>query len=173
MIDIRPKDVAALVPAWGLEKTLDFARKIRAQNPMWVRGNSRAMPLVRTGEVNVLFGPNFSTVLRAQEKGASQIAYTILEPVPTRLNEAEAVLNASSNPHAALLWLEFVTSPEGQALIDKHEPYGASILSPGSVQEKVTRGKKLSVIDWDHVTKIEEYQKKIIEAYGFPSVAKR
>jgi len=172
MVDIRPKDVAALVPAWGLEKTLDFARKIKDQKPMWVRGNSRAMPLVQTGEVNVLFGPNYSTVLRAQEKGAKLIAYTIVEPVPTRLNEAQAVLNASSNPHAGLLWLEFVTSPEGQQLIDKHEPYGASILSPGSVQAKVTRGKKLSVIDWDHVTKIEEYQKKIIEAYGFPRAAK-
>jgi len=172
MIDIRPKDVAALVPAWGLEKTLDFARKIKTQSPMWVRGNSRAMPLVQTGEVNVLFGPNYSTVLRAQEKGANLVAYKIIEPVPTRLTEAQAVLNTSSNPHAALLWIEFVTSPEGQELIDKHEPYGASILSPGSVQEKITRGKKLSVIDWDHVTKIEEYQKKIIEAYGFPRAQK-
>ena len=27
MLDIRPTEIAALVPAWGLEKTLDFARK--------------------------------------------------------------------------------------------------------------------------------------------------
>jgi len=33
--DIRPVAIAALVPAWGLEKTLDFARKIAAQQPFW------------------------------------------------------------------------------------------------------------------------------------------
>ncbi len=43
MLDIRPKDVAALVPAWGMEKTLDFARKLAAQKPVWIRGNSRAL----------------------------------------------------------------------------------------------------------------------------------
>ena len=93
--------------------------------------------------------------------------------MPTRLNEAQGILDAARHPHAALLWLEFVCSPEGQQLIDKHEPYGASILSPGSAQEKATRGMKLSVIDWDHVTKIEDYQKKIVEAYGFPRAEKR
>jgi ABC-type Fe3+ transport system substrate-binding protein len=167
ILDIRPKDVAALVPAWGLEKTVDFARKLAAQNPVWMRGNSRAMPMIQSGEYNLLFGPNFSTVLQAQEK-STKMGYKILEPVPTRLNEAQAVLNAAANPYAALLWLDFVSSPEGQTLIDQHEPYGASILSPGSFQEKVTKGLKLSIVDWEHVTKMEGYQKKIVEAYGFP-----
>ena len=27
VLDIRPKDISALVPAWGIEKTLDFARQ--------------------------------------------------------------------------------------------------------------------------------------------------
>jgi hypothetical protein len=84
--------------------------------------------------------------------------------VPTRLNEAQAILNAASNPYAALLWLE----PAGQMVIDQYEPYGASHLTAGSVQEKIVRGLKLSIVDWDHVTKMEDYQKKITEAYGFP-----
>ncbi len=41
--DIRPTEIAALVPAFGLEKTLDFARKIAAQDPIWVRGGSRTV----------------------------------------------------------------------------------------------------------------------------------
>jgi ABC-type Fe3+ transport system substrate-binding protein len=168
MLDLRPKDVAALIPAWGLEKTLDFASKLAAQKPVWVRGNSRAMPMVQSGETNFLFGPNYSSVLRAQDKGVGTLAHKIIEPVPTRLNEAQGILNTASHPHAALLWLEFVCSSEGQQLIDKHEPYGASILSPGSAQEKATRGLKLSMVDWDHVKEMEYYQKKIVEAYGFP-----
>lgn len=174
MVDIRPKDVAALVPAWGLEKTLDFARKLAAQKPVWVRGNSRAMPLLLTGEQTLLFGPNLASLLRAQEKDKTDsLAYKILEPVPARLNETQAVLNTASHPHAGLLWLEFLCSPEGQAILDKYEPYGASVLAAGSFQEKLTRGLKVSMVDWEHYTKMEDYQNKIVEAYGFPRADKQ
>ena len=63
MLDIRPKDLAALVPAWGIEKTVDFARKLAAQKPVWIRGNSRAMTMIQTGEYSTLFGPNIGTVM--------------------------------------------------------------------------------------------------------------
>jgi spermidine/putrescine-binding protein len=36
--DIRPKAFAALVPAWGLEKVLVYAKKLAAQDPIWTRG---------------------------------------------------------------------------------------------------------------------------------------
>ena len=174
MLDIRPKEVAALVPAWGLEKTLDFARKLAAQNPVWMRGNSRAMPLLLSGEQTFLFGPNLASVLRAQAKDKTDtLAYKLVEPVPARLNETQAVLNAATHPHAGLLWLEFLCSPEGQAVLDKYEPYGASVLATGSFQEKLTRGAKVSMVDWEHYTKMEDYQKKIVEAYGFPTAEKQ
>ena len=171
MLDIRPKDIAALVPAWGLERAVDFARKLVAQNPVWVRGSTRARTMLQSGEYNLLFGPNFAASLESSEKNPD-LTYKVIEPVPTRLNEAQAVLNAAANPYAGLLWLEFLCSPEGQKIIDQYEPYGASVLTPGSVQERAARGLKLSIIDWNHVTKIEEYQKKIVEAYGFPRVQK-
>jgi ABC-type Fe3+ transport system substrate-binding protein len=171
MLDIRPKDVAALVPAWGVEKAVEYARKLAAQKPVWIRGGSRALTMIQSGEYSTLFGPNLGTVMEMEKKDPN-IGLKILEPVPTRLNEAQAVLNAASNPYAGLLWLEFVTSPAGQALIDQHEPYGASYLTAGSVQEKIVRGLKLSVVDWNHVTKMEDYQKKITEAYGFPRADK-
>jgi len=174
MLDIRPKEVAALVPAWGLERTLDFARKLAAQNPVWVRGNTRAMPLLLSGEQTLLFGPNLASVLRAQAKDKTDtLAYQLVAPVPARLNETQAVLNAASHPHAGLLWLEFLCSPEGQAVLDKYEPYGASVLATGSFQEKLTRGAKVSMVDWEHYTKMEDYQKKIVEVYGFPTAEKQ
>jgi hypothetical protein len=38
---------------------------------------------------------------------------------------------------------------------------------PALSNKKVKRGLKPSLVDWDHVTKMEDYQKKITEAYGF------
>ena len=39
---------------------------------------------------------------------------------------------------------------------------------PGTVQEQAVREKKLSVVDWNHFSKIQDYEKKLVEAYGFP-----
>jgi len=44
--------------------------------------------------------------------------------------------------------VEFLASPEGQEIIDKYDPLKASVYSPGSVHEQLTRGKQLSVVDW-------------------------
>ena len=68
------------------------------------------------------------------------------------------------------MWFEFLASPEGQEIIDKYDPLKASVYSPGSVHEQLTRGKQLSVVDWDHFNKMQEYQDKIIAAFGFPKV---
>jgi ABC-type Fe3+ transport system substrate-binding protein len=169
IVDIRPKDVVALVPAWGLEKTLDFARKLAAQKPVWGRGNTRMITTVLAGEHALFFGPNFDVVLRAKSKDvADALGYKIIQPVPIRLTETYSVLSTAESPYAGLLWLEFLASPEGQKILDQHGPYEASVFIPGTVQEKAARGKILSVVDWNHYSKTQEYEDKIIEAYGFP-----
>jgi len=169
LLDIRPLNTAALVPAWGLEKTLDFARKLAAQRPVWTRGHTAGLAQLLAGEHALHLGPNFDSVLRAQNKDkAGRLAYKIVEPVPTRLNEAQGVLNTAEHPYAALLWLEFLASPEGQKVLDEQGPYEGSVFVSGTVQEQATRGKKLSHVDWKHFLKTPEYQKKIVEAYGFP-----
>jgi ABC-type Fe3+ transport system substrate-binding protein len=175
LADIRPKDVAALVPAWGLERTLEFARKLGAQQPVWVRGGSRLLNALAAGEYPLFLGPNFNTIRRAQAKDITgNLSYKILEPVPTRLfHMADGVLNSAEHPHGALLWLEFLASPEGQKILDEHGPFQASVFTPGSAMEKETRGKKLSGVDWYHLTKMEEYQAKIVEAYGFPKAEQK
>jgi len=159
-----------LVPAWGLERTLDFARKLAAQQPAWGSGGTRLNTAIATGEHSLLCCVNFSAARRSVSRDPTgSLNYKIVEPVPTRAVEhAIAILDTTDHPHAALLWLEFLASPEAQEIIDKHEPFRASVFSPGSAQAQVTRGKDLSVVDWDHFTKFQEYTEKVFEAWGFP-----
>jgi len=167
--DIRPTEIAALVPAWGLEKTLDFARRVAAQQPIWVRGGSRTVTSIIAGEIPVMIGPDFHTVKRAQAKdptGALQFA--LLEPVPVRSSLEEAIQAGTKNPHAALLWFEWMASPEAQKLADELEPFGSSVHVRGAAVEQQLRGKKLSTVTWEHHSHMEEWQAKVLEAYGFP-----
>jgi iron(III) transport system substrate-binding protein len=170
LANIRPLHLAGLVPAWGLERTLDFARKLAAQQPVWGSGTTRLNTAVAAGEHSLYLASNFSSAKRAMSKDATgNLNYRVLEPIPTRIVEhTSAIINTASHPHAALLWLEFLASPEGQEIIDKYEPLRASIFTPGSATEQVTRGKKLSVVDWNHFSKYQDYEAKIFAAWGFP-----
>src|SRR5262245_7164848 len=57
--DVRTKALPALVPLWGLEKVLDMARKLAAQNPIWYRSDSRALPMISIGEIPLVYGLNY------------------------------------------------------------------------------------------------------------------
>ena len=167
--DIRPTEIASLVPAWGLEKTLDFARKIAAQQPIWVRGGTRTITAIAAGEVSMMIGPNFTAVKRAQGKDPTGVLqYVILEPAPVRLVVEEGIHAASQRPNAALLWLEWMASPEAQKLADELEPLASSVHVRGGAVEQELRGKKLSVVSWEHHQNIEKWQGQVFEAYGFP-----
>ena len=86
LVDIRPQEVANLVPAWGLEKTLQFARALAAQNPIWIRGHSRTLGVMAVGEYPMLLGANLNSTKRAMDKDkSSALAYKVVEPVPIRI----------------------------------------------------------------------------------------
>jgi hypothetical protein len=172
-LDVRPKTLAALVPVWGLEKTVDYARKLAAQQPIWFRGEQRLLISMIAGELAICYGPNYKSFKLIQAKGPNKkLEYKVVEPIPARLTEAEAVLNTADNPFAALLWLEFQASPEGQKILDDVD-LAASIFSPGSVHEQITRGKQVSVLAWEHYPKMGKYEDEIVKAFGFPVAEKK
>jgi ABC-type Fe3+ transport system substrate-binding protein len=172
-LDVRPKTLAALVPVWGLEKTVAYARKLAAQQPIWFRGEQRLLISMIAGEIAVCYGPNYKSFKLIQAKDPQKkLEYKVVEPIPARLTEAEAVLNAAANPYAGLLWLEFQASPEGQKILDDVD-LAASIFSPGSVHEQIARGKQVSVLAWEHYSKMGKYQEELVKAFGFPRVEKK
>jgi len=167
LVDIRPQEVANLIPAWGLEKTLQFARALAAQNPIWIRGHSRALGAMTVGEYPMLLGANLNSTKRAMEKDRTgALAYKVVEPVPIRIAEHEAVFEKAASPYAGLLWLEFVAGAETQNIINRD--HKGSVYFPGTTPYQLTQGRKVTVIGWEHAPQLEELQKKIFEAYGFP-----
>jgi ABC-type Fe3+ transport system substrate-binding protein len=167
LADIRPQFTSALVPAWGLEKTLQFAKRIAGQNPVWVGGHSRAIAALSTGEHAVYLGANLTGTKRFMGKDvAGVLDYKIVEPIPVRIGDHEAVFENAASPYAALLWLEFVSGPEAQRLIESG--YKGSIFSPGTTAFQVAATQKVSLVDWQHYTKMQEYLRLVVESYGFP-----
>ena len=167
VVDIRPQEVANLVPAWGLEKTLQFARAIAAQNPIWIRGHSRTIAAMAAGEYAMLLGANLNATKRAMDKDRMGVLnYKVVEPVPIRIADHEAVYVKAASPYAGLLWLEFIGGPETQSIINRD--HKGSVFFPGTTPYQLTQGKKVSLVAWEHAPRLEGLQKKVFEAYGFP-----
>jgi ABC-type Fe3+ transport system substrate-binding protein len=173
LADIRANSIAGLVPAMGLEWVESFARKLAAQQPVWVRGHTRYLVAMAAGEYRLFFGTYYHGVMRMKKKGAQDLEALIVEPVPVRLTETHAIVKGARRPAAAMLFLEYAASAEGQKILWDVEPFKSSIYSPGSKTEELVRGKKISIGDWDHIAKQHLYMEKITAAYGFPREEKK
>jgi ABC-type Fe3+ transport system substrate-binding protein len=153
----------------GKEWTLDYARKIPAQEPVWARGQSRAISSITAGEYALHHMVNYHSTVRAMKKDPTgSLQFKVVEPVPARLTLAEGVYQRARHPYAALLFLEYVASPEGQAILDEYSPLASSIYSPGSHNEKLIKGRKVAVSTAEHFELQEEWRSQVVGAFGFP-----
>lgn len=172
IIDIRPNSLAALFPAMGKEWVLDYARKLVAQKPVWVRGRTRGLASIAAGEYPLFLGAYYHSVMRQKRREAQDLEVIVLEPIPVRLTETYGIAKGAKRSHAALLFLEYVMGAEGQKILDDIEPLKSSIYSPGSKLEQLVRGRKTSVINWEHIESQGEYIEQIFTAFGMPRVEK-
>ncbi len=167
-VDIRPHCMTALIAGLGEEWVLNYARKIKAQDPVWTRGNTRALTAIVSGEQSLHQLTNYHSCIRATWKDKQKsLVCKIIEPVSVRIQEPEFIAKTSASPHTALLFLEHESSPEGQKVLDEVEPLKSSIYTGGEIS-KAIRGKKASINDFRTYHKTPEWMKLIVEAYGFP-----
>jgi iron(III) transport system substrate-binding protein len=169
LADIRPLAYAALMPELGLDWLTDYAKKLAAQEPVWVRGFTRAYTAIMAGEYPLHSLGNYNAIIRmARKDPTASLDYKVIEPVPVRIHEPQGVYRAAAHPYAALLWLEFQAGPEGQKIIDQYEPLKSSVYAPGSELEKLIRGKRISVKGWDNWEEYTRWVGVLTDAFGFP-----
>ena len=169
LTDIRPLAYAALVPELGLDWLTDYAKQLAAQEPVWVRGFTRAYTAIMAGEYPLHSLGNYNAIIRmARKDPTASLDYKLIEPVPVRIHEPQGVYRAAAHRYAALLWLEFQAGPEGQRIIDQYEPLKSSIHAPGSELEKLIRGKRVSLKGWDNWQEYTKWVGVLTDAFGFP-----
>jgi ABC-type Fe3+ transport system substrate-binding protein len=169
LVDIRPNLQAVMAAGAGEEWMINYSKKIAAQQPIWIRGQSRTITQIAAGEYTLHCGAYYQGVVRVMRKDPTGcLQLRIIEPIPIRVDGPHTVLATAANPHAALLWLEFMAGPQGQAIIDEYEPVSASVFSPGSALEKIVRGKKVWIRDLQAIDKTSKWMAMAIEAFGFP-----
>jgi iron(III) transport system substrate-binding protein len=114
----------SIVKWMGEEKGLAFFRKLAQQRPQMRTGHTLMAELVSSGEIPLAATIYNHNAERLLVKGAP-IRWKALEPTFGRPN-AVAVAKRAPRPHAALLFVDFMLSPEGQTLMKERNRVPAS-----------------------------------------------
>lgn len=106
--------LAGLMRAWGKEKAVAYFKKLAAQEPVVMRGNTNRVQLTMAGEYSLIiaYAP---TIERETSKG-HPIDWVPLEPAPVQVNP---MMLAAKAPHAnaGKLFIDFLLSKEGQKML--------------------------------------------------------
>jgi len=108
--------MAAIVKKWGDAKGMDYFRKLAAMKPDLRKGHVLLAQLVATGEVPVGLTMYNANIESLKKKGAP-IDFVPVQPVIAR-PQGIGVARSAPHPNAALLFVDFVLSPEGQKLYE-------------------------------------------------------
>jgi iron(III) transport system substrate-binding protein len=108
--------MATLIKMWGTDKGMDYFRKLSALKPDVRQGHVLLATLVAAGDVQVGLSMYSSNIVTLKRKGAP-IDFVPVQPVVARPQGIGVASNAP-HPYAALLFADYVLSPEGQTLFE-------------------------------------------------------
>ena len=116
---------AALVKSMGEEKGLAFFRKLAESRPQMRTGHTLLAELVAAGEIPITPTLYNHNIERLTVKGAP-VRWKALVPTFGRPN-AIGVAPRAANPHAALLFTDFMLSLEGQTMLKERNRVPSSL----------------------------------------------
>ncbi len=116
--------LAGMVKLWGSERGLGFFRKLVALRPDVRKGHVLLAQLIAAGEIQVGLTAYASNAESSKRTGAP-IDWVAMEPVVVR-PQGLAVSRNAPNPNAALLFADYLLSPEGQQFYESVGRFPAS-----------------------------------------------
>jgi ABC-type Fe3+ transport system substrate-binding protein len=112
--------IANFLTTWGPEKTEAYLAKLSPQKIASVQGSNRTVVnRVIEGEYAIALGASAHHPIISKLKGAP-VDSILMEPVPS-LTGTVFVTKGVKNPHATMLFVDFLLGPEGQTILRESE----------------------------------------------------
>jgi iron(III) transport system substrate-binding protein len=116
--------LAGLARHWGEKRALEFFRGLAAMKPDLRKGHVLLSEMVAAGEVPVSL-TNYASNAVSMKRREKPIDWKPVEPVIGR-PQALGLAASAPHPNAALLFADFLLSPEGQQLFNSMGRFPAS-----------------------------------------------
>jgi ABC-type Fe3+ transport system substrate-binding protein len=169
-VDITFKNEAVNTQFLGPDAMTAYATGIAKNKPLWVTSYNNGLQAVADGEVAVFPYIDLHSANRMLKKSPNvNMKVGFISPVPVRTSDTYGVLNStfSKNPYAALLYIEWLCSPDAQALKDADaSPQGSIYADPAAKQ--AVGSLPLDVSSFQSLTQDADWGSALIKAAGFP-----
>lgn len=154
---MEPSDVdwfASVVKAMGEEKGLEFYKKLATQQPKMLEGHTLLAERTASGEVTIALNVYNHGVERLKKKEAT-IEWKPLQPAFGRAGTVALPINAP-HPYAAVLFVDFLLSKEGQEILKENNRVPANRLvdSPLAKFQYQTVDPAIVLDEWEKWSKL-------------------
>lgn len=149
---------------WGEEKTLDFVKKLSAQQPILTRAGEMAQRLI-LGEVLVSATLQDSQLHEAKESGAPIVFAEQVQPVVSPEYHI-GVLKKAPHPNVGHLFVGFMASAEVQPIFEKYSGHTSAYV-PGTAAYKFVQGKQVVYMKQEQAEKVDRISRQIGKILGF------
>ena len=145
---------AAVAKAMGEEKGVALFRRLAAQKPGVRHGHTLMAELVAAGEIELALDAHVQGVARLKARGAP-IEWKPLQPAFGQPSSVGVAARAQ-HPHAALLFVDFILSPEGQEIIKSRNrvPSSNAVDTPLNKFRYELINPAIALDEWDKWSKL-------------------
>jgi iron(III) transport system substrate-binding protein len=105
-----------VVKAWGEPRGTEFFRRLGAMKPELRKGHILLLQLIASGEVEVGLTAYYANAASAKRRGAP-VDWAAVSPTIAR-PQGIGIARQAPHPHAALLFADFMLSPQAQGMLE-------------------------------------------------------
>ena len=166
--DIRVNPWAYIVSTgvWSLEKGEAYVKRLKENQPKFGRGGTAISQLLIAGDFQVAPVYIFN-IIEARKTGAP-IDWIPMEPIGGNI-AGRAIPKGAPRPNAAVLYVAWLVSPEGQKVYEDTEGRALPYDGLGTEMSKMLAGKKLAVLGWgdtEKALKHDDIEDKLMTLLG-------
>ncbi len=148
---------------WGKEKTLNYVTRLAANQPK-ILAWTPALTLVGAGDLHITAEAFLFRAMANKEKGA---AIELVKANPLIGKGPKSFLSVNPpHPNAALVWLDWVYSPEGEKAIDEVLNKGNPAAGSNSKQAQIIKGLRFVYEDDVFYNSSKEFQQELRNKFG-------
>lgn len=114
IVQSRARSFTALWQHWGRERSLDYHKKLRANDPIFSAGQTEVVMQIAAGEQPMTCGLAYHSFLNVVRKDpTADLRYVIPSDLPFHISELFALIKTAKSPNASIL-LAAYSAKQGQ-----------------------------------------------------------
>jgi len=164
VVDTRPSGFLRLAGAWGPEKVLAYLRRLKENDPIFLRGQTQTATLMAAGDYYMSVSMYLSSYVHVAEKKGGPLGFSVPDPLPTA-NTDYGIIKGIKNPNAAKVFLTWLGT-KGFKLMDKVN-WARSTPYRDTRAAELFKGKTLSLPPTvEQVPDRQKFTKEMLRALG-------